>query len=441
MASTTTLVTTLRGNASIEPSEYDDTRLQGWLNDALNQHNHRYTLGTLPTHEIDCVIFLAWIKVCYARASAATLFYSVSGRSGSINKAEIVRNNLDLAQVLREDYISLCQRLGVNPAPEIVVSDVTKMDESLHAMTPVSAHTAPQVSTLSISNHTGTSVDLAWTEAIPKDTFLRYRLFFGNEAGLQDMTTLGDLDTTYYGVDNSKAQLLKTYDEIWRTSCRITGLDETLDYYFVLVVEDVNGKFSVSNEVSSGPAIPPEASSSLRYATFLLSGTLRPNVEYVQNISFTDKIKIETLNVQASTAPVDESLVVRVSTESGGGGESIELELVENDHAATLVDQNVLVPYDKAVFISTGSTVGAAADVQVIIGYRVAEKYSIVEHDGEDYRLSVEGTPAHVVIEKYVGDVPSLQQYCYVTDDDGNRYRLSVQIEPDLHIQIERLEE
>jgi len=258
MSVLSSLAARLRANASIQVSEYDDTQLETWITDAIHQHNRKYTFQTLPEYEQEAVVYLAWIKTCYARASRASMYYSVGGREGSVNKAEIVSNNIQLVSFLREEYITLCERIGVNPAAEIIVSDVTKFDPSAHMMTPVSAHRPPAASTLYALNFTGTEVDLTWTEAKPSDTFVRYRLWVGNSPGLADLTTVGDEDAEYNGVDTSKATLLKTYDDKWRNSCRISGLSTGSAYYFIVVLEDINGRFSVSNEVSTVSVVPVE---------------------------------------------------------------------------------------------------------------------------------------------------------------------------------------
>jgi len=404
MASQSTVISTVRGNADLLVAEYDNDALVGWVNAALYQHNALYTFDTLPTAEVDCVVFLAWIKACYSRASKATQYYSIGGKEGSINKAEIVNNNLSLIPQLREEYVTLCHRLGVDPSPAIIVSDVTKFDVGSHGMTPVGAHMPPKTSVLTATGYTGTTVDLAWTEAQPKDTFLRYRIFYGTSAGLQDMTTLGDLNALYYGVSATKATLLKTYDEKWRISARVTGLDAETTYYFVVVLEDVNGRFSVSNEESIGTTTPIDQLSSLRYATFLIPDGLVPLRDYVKNVSFTDKITVESVQVQVTTAPDGEDLVFGVFTEADGGGDGVSIVIPEGSTSNAINGQRLIIPTTEAMFIRTGSTTGAAQDTTVIVAYRLAEKYSnVYNEEGEaEYRLTVAGTPPgeHVVIER-----------------------------------------
>jgi len=257
MASTATMIAALRGNAAVLSTEYADSVLTDWVQAALYQHNRRYTVATLPANEVDAVIFLAWIKLCYARAATASQYFSISGRSGSVNKGEMVGHNLEMLRFLREEYITLCQRIGVNPAPEIIVSDFTILDESQNVMTPTSAHIPPITSVVGTQNYTGTTLDLYWSEAQPGDTFLRYRVFYGTEEGLADLATLGDLEAEYPGIDEDKATLLVTYIEKWRVACRVTGLTAGTHYYFIVMVEDINGRFAISDEVSTDHAPAP----------------------------------------------------------------------------------------------------------------------------------------------------------------------------------------
>jgi hypothetical protein len=71
------------------------------------------------------------------------------------------------------------------------------------------------------------------------------------------MTTVGDTDAEYHGVDTNKATLLKSYTDKWRNACKLTSLTATTTYYFVVVTEDLNGKFSVSNEVATSAVVVP----------------------------------------------------------------------------------------------------------------------------------------------------------------------------------------
>lgn len=248
------MLATLRGYTGCAVSEYDDTKVNDWLAKALAQHNRRYTFATLPSAEEDLVLFLAWIKVAMARAGAATQYFSLSGRAATGDKSQIMRNNLELARELRIEYVTACGRTGINPAPEIIVTSATILDESISGMTPINAHSAPEAITLSAGAVSGGTSVLSWTQAMPRDTFTHYQVFFGTTAGLQDLSTLTDDNPRYPGIDAAKATLLGTYTEIWKTAVKASGLVAGTTYYFVVVLTDCNRRLSISNEVSVTPA-------------------------------------------------------------------------------------------------------------------------------------------------------------------------------------------
>lgn len=255
MISKASLLTTLRQNASILSTEYDDTALNGFLDEAMLQHNRRYTFATAPSREGDAVLFLAWIKVCYARAGAATQYFSISGKSASGDKSQIMRNNLELIRELRTEYTTLCGRLGISGAPEIIVSDFTILDESLSGVTPVNSHMPPDAVTLSVYASTASSVTLEWTPCAPARDFVKYRLFFGTVAGLQDMSTMSEAGELYPGLDSTKVTLIGEYTDIFKTMAKVTGLTAGTAYYFVVAAYDNNQRISVSNEIAVTPTV------------------------------------------------------------------------------------------------------------------------------------------------------------------------------------------
>lgn len=250
MADKPTMLATLRAYTACTTTEFDDTKLNDWLDKALAQHNRKYTFASLPVAEVDLVLFLAWIKVAMARAGQATQYYSLSGRAISGDKSQVMRNNLELMRELRQEYVTACGRTGINPAPEIIVSEFTVLDESISGYTPVNANIAPDPVLLTPTYASGATATLSWTEAKPRDAFVKYQVFVGTTAGLQDLTTLTDENPTYPGVDASKATLLGTYTDIWKTAIKASGLVAGTTYYFVVVLSDCNRRLSISNEVS-----------------------------------------------------------------------------------------------------------------------------------------------------------------------------------------------
>lgn len=367
-----TALTALRTNANILSTEYTDTQLNNWLDDALNQHTKAYTFDTLPARQVDCVVLLAWIKACYARASKASLYFSVSGREGSTNKAEIVSSNLQLVTQLRDEYITLCGRLGISAAPEIIVSDVQILDESLNAETPIEAHEAPQVPVLVASNWTGTSVTLSWGESVPRNTFSRYEIYYGTEPGLEDRTTFGEDSVVHLGVSATKAIFIKSLTSIEKTCIGLTDLVALTNYYFVIVLVDINGRISVSNEVSCGPNVPvPPPTPALEYLSFYLGGVLSPNTDYIANVAFGHDIVVKSVAINLQTAPATDPLVLKIFAEEYGAGASLDTIVAAGSTSGSNTGAFSIIT-SKALFLRTGATTGSAVGANVVIGYELS---------------------------------------------------------------------
>lgn len=360
------LLSTLRTDANVSASEYTDSQMGSWLDDALAQHNRTYTWTTLPSTEEEPVRLLAWIQVCRARASKASMYFSVSGEEGSVNKAEILQNNLQMIEQLRRDYLDICGRLGLSGAPEVRVSDLQAVNPVIHGMVPVPVHQAPGTLTLFAENYADTTIELYWTEATPRSTFVRYRLFMGTVAGLQDMSTLtSDTPQTYQGVDNDKVTWIGDFTSIEQTRVRITGLTAGVTYYFVVVLEDINSRISVSNEVATTEA--SETPATVQYLTFVLAGTLTINTDYVSGVAFGRAITITSISVSVTTAPSGGACVVRVYKAAGGAGAYLEASVASGANAGSNTG-TFEIGAAEALYVRTG-TVNGAVQATVLLGY------------------------------------------------------------------------
>lgn len=359
------VISAVRANAGIATSEYDDTRLGEWADTALKQHNRKYEWATTPAHEFEPVMLLAWIQVCRARAGKATQYFSVNGREGSTNKAEIVNNSISLIRELREEYKTACGRLGINPSPEIIVSDITVMDESSHGLVPITAHTAPQVSTLYISNITSSTVDLRWDACRPATSFLRYVLYYGTTPTLKDDTNIGDTISNPGVADH--AVRLQEFTNITHTAARITGLTEGTAYYFIVVVEDVNALYSISNEVSNQDE-SEEAESETHSLQLFLSGTLTSTMEYATALTFAGQsVTITRMLVTVQTPPSTGALQLQLYREANGAGASFEVSVALGQSSGSN-SGSFTVESTQALYLRTG-TAGGAAGATVIIEY------------------------------------------------------------------------
>lgn len=368
MADVVSLIADLRVTADIASTELTDTQLQEWVVASLAQHNPSYTLGSLPSAEAPLVKYLTWILVCYWRANKAAKYYSVSGRDGSSNKAEVMRNNLDMAEKLREQYEKLAKQMGVDPAPAIIVSDITKFDPTESAMTPDNAHNPPNTPTLTLTHYddVGGTVRLSWTKASPASTFIRYRIFYSTTTDeIYDVSTLDEDYGTYSGI-SPDATLLRTVDDIQRLGTLVENLDPGEDYHFAVMVEDTNGRTAVSPTVSVGPNYPLQNESALTFGEFLLEGVLSASTTFQTGLGYEGTKRLRKATLSVDVAPVTNPLIVIVSI-GGASARDLTITLPVGETSVT-EDFNETLQDSETFSIKTGATVGSTENATLTLG-------------------------------------------------------------------------
>src|SRR5688572_26741086 len=100
------LVTKLREDAVIEPSEgIADAKIEQWIRESIRKHDSTLDLTAIPDEEDEAVTLLAWIQLCYHRASKYSAEASTSGANGyGTDRNTPYYKLMDLAKHLQARY-------------------------------------------------------------------------------------------------------------------------------------------------------------------------------------------------------------------------------------------------------------------------------------------------------------------------------------------------
>lgn len=81
-----------------------DSQLESEIIEAMHKFNSDYTLETVPENEEYLILKLAQISCYYVLATREAKNYKISVDGLSIAKSERVKNYLDLAKMVEDDY-------------------------------------------------------------------------------------------------------------------------------------------------------------------------------------------------------------------------------------------------------------------------------------------------------------------------------------------------
>lgn len=230
--------------------EFVDAELNQVLDDSLRVYDSGITYSQLPAKREYPVLLLAWREVCLVRAGKATEFFSVSSDAGGGDKSQIMTNNITLARELKETYNDV-----IDEGPE--VATVYVRNRFTEALVPDTVVPIPE--TLVLDSPTGattTTLTLAWNEPTMMSDFARYVVYRHTSAGLKNLARITSDDTDENksnGIIAAATKVKEIYDR-FTPRYIVTGLTTGTTYYFVVVLVNLNGKVSVSNEVSGATA-------------------------------------------------------------------------------------------------------------------------------------------------------------------------------------------
>ena len=240
--------------ADIQTSEKnlsDTGTLDGIILNALLLHNDQYTLETLPAKEREPVLTLAWVKVCYIRASKFAREAGVSGGNGfGQNRDTPYYKNTALAQSLMARYKELCADLNIpNSKSSIHVSNIKVRDTRLDALVPllVTENLPLVIATLSDPEPSSDYLILTFTF----DYFTDYGSHYvysleGTTPIFQNWNYASKTEIPY--INESATQLI-----FWTNpqvkALKIVGVDKTQNFRYLVAVRSRAEQYAYSNEV------------------------------------------------------------------------------------------------------------------------------------------------------------------------------------------------
>lgn len=245
MSDPATLRTKLRAEASIEESEgFDDARLDTWFKDAVLKHNSAYTVATLPEEEEEAVVVLAWISVCYARASKVVNSASITGGNGyGADRTNPYNQNMNMAATLQRRYDMIVSEKASDDSSSVMMGQLNISSDRTDRVT--SGPNRPFRIALLKKDVTSADLVLYWTAQVASD-FCDYYLYVSTSPILQDWNFKGNNGVPRI---NQNATLLAKIETQDLTTLKVEDLEPSTTYYFILVMKNRRSYYYYSNEV------------------------------------------------------------------------------------------------------------------------------------------------------------------------------------------------
>jgi hypothetical protein len=240
-----------QANISGEEAVRMQELLPRWAASSLVSHNPQYTWANVPDREIDCVILLAWIKVCRFRANKfAQDINEKSGSGYTQDSGTPYKKNMDLAKQLMEDYKQLVSDLKLIPVSEGVQQSDILTENDFNAVGPANALPTPDAPVLQqpqSGDITQTSVILRWSAAYFSN-FHSFVILSDTSPNLyQDWNT-----DKIFGIEKLRTdvELIKEVYVFQDQAIKVTGLEPNTQYYFMIVTRARSGVAAYSNEIA-----------------------------------------------------------------------------------------------------------------------------------------------------------------------------------------------
>ncbi len=257
MATATNIASSLEKRASVQASEgITPSDLNELVTAALAEHNFALTFATLPDNQTELVLLLAWIRLCYTRASKIVNDANLSGAAGfGQDRNTPFAKNMQLAASLRSQYDFLCDKLGLDPTPaasSVVVSSLRMADALLSgAPVPLSVAPVPPIPVLSVvGDISGTSLIIAWTFA-PFEYFYSFILL--NLIGTIDPIIKQEWNIISQSTvprTSNLATVLFTLHDPRQLSLKLIDIDRSQVQRYMIVAKSKAEDYSYSNEIS-----------------------------------------------------------------------------------------------------------------------------------------------------------------------------------------------
>lgn len=253
------LKTSLIGRAEVVTTEKCYAQLEEFLKGALVEHLKKETTDFTLLHYLErrLVVILAWISVCYARASGFAPQPSqkpgnTTGYGFGADRDTPYKKCMDLADKLRAEYERLKADFeeeytdDSNSAGDIVVGDIVRSDAVIEATVPFSKSLAVEISYFEGSSPASGTVLLRWSK-FEEPNFSEAVIFHSTTPGIYEEWN-HDGNSGYPFISATAEKVYSTTDYIAKAA-RILSVPAGTHYY-VLVARNRNGIDSISDEVA-----------------------------------------------------------------------------------------------------------------------------------------------------------------------------------------------
>ncbi len=260
MATLDDLERRVTSNAQIKSNESINSEMvRDFLIQALYRHAPEFEgdFSLLPAVQEEPVVLLAWISICYARASKAAPEVNLNitrttSTSMGQDRSTPVDKNIKLAQALEARYKAITEAVGgTTTTVQINFGDIQQGElYRENSLTDATTETAVKIltaSVLSIGTPVANEVVLSWTGNADSN-FQEYIVFQSLTSGIYQSWN----NSSSSGVpliSNSASKLIKFTDR-FKLSIKVSDLTSATTYYYLIVTKSTNGRYVYSNEVS-----------------------------------------------------------------------------------------------------------------------------------------------------------------------------------------------
>lgn len=239
------LVERLRSLAQARHDEFSDSQLSTWLwSGALIILPDIRDWDDITETMAHGITLWSSLAILDARMLTLARYFPIDSRVGKTDPSRGLEAAVNLKKELLKQWTLWCEQTGMLE-DEIIQGTMYRRDWRTDLVVPASTQESPAQQVLTLHS-TGTDFAIVqWTQARESD-FYSYRVYRSTTAGLLDITRMAA--ETNPGVREDATLAYEMFDLV-DCALKITSLPAGT-HYFVLVVADVNGRVSVSDELT-----------------------------------------------------------------------------------------------------------------------------------------------------------------------------------------------
>lgn len=239
----------LRSFGDIPHDEITDADLSSYLWAGAKVFNPGI-LAWEQIEELEKHGILLWSAMAVAdfRMQSSAKYFPIKSRVGETDPSKRVDNNVKIKQTLRKQFEDYLNDNGITIGdPGILVGDLIRRNLITDESVPPGVRNSPLPVSLQATTKTVNTIDLQWTKTLIPD-FSGYIVYVDTVPNLKDNTRLAE--STNRGVRSDiPSENIFSVNTQAQTGLRLTDLVTNTPYWIVVVVQDFNGRVSVSNEI------------------------------------------------------------------------------------------------------------------------------------------------------------------------------------------------